>query len=374
MSRYVADEEIIGISKLTRLVRVYARRFTVQERLGEQIADTLVDLIDPQGVAVHLEAAHLCTQMRGVNEESSRTVTTFWRGLLLRRRRPAPRVPRRGSRHGDDAARAPRGAGRLPSFDLPDELRELYPGTLGFPDEWLFANFVSTIDGVVSLPGVRGSNRLIADASEADRFVMGLLRACADVVLIGSGTLQRVAPRRLDRRGCLPGRRRGVSRATPRPRPAGAAGARDHHLGRGVSRRPSDPRAPPARPDHRRRRRTAAAVLPGADVVAVSAGERVDLTAAVAALRARGYGRILSEGGPHLFGSLLTDGLLDELFLTVSPLVAGRPRARGGALSRRGREPAPRPAGRLGATWGPPPRRAPFPPLCTPEGKLGSPE
>jgi GTP cyclohydrolase I len=78
---YVADDEIIGISKLTRLVRVYARRFTVQERLGEQIADTLVDLIDPQGVAVHLEAAHLCTQMRGVNEESSRTVTTFWRGL-----------------------------------------------------------------------------------------------------------------------------------------------------------------------------------------------------------------------------------------------------------------------------------------------------
>jgi GTP cyclohydrolase IA len=78
---YVADEEIIGISKLTRLVRVYARRFTVQERLGEQIADTLVDLIDPRGVAVHLEAAHLCTQMRGVNEESSRTVTTFWRGV-----------------------------------------------------------------------------------------------------------------------------------------------------------------------------------------------------------------------------------------------------------------------------------------------------
>ena len=66
---------------LDRLVRVYARRFTVQERLGEQIADTLVDLIDPRGVAVHLEAAHLCTQMRGVNEESSRTVTSFWRGL-----------------------------------------------------------------------------------------------------------------------------------------------------------------------------------------------------------------------------------------------------------------------------------------------------
>src|SRR5438045_1088903 len=76
---YVAGEEIIGISKLTRLVRLYARRFTVQERLGEQIADTLVSLIAPEGVAVHLEASHLCTQMRGV-EEQSRTVTTFWRG------------------------------------------------------------------------------------------------------------------------------------------------------------------------------------------------------------------------------------------------------------------------------------------------------
>lgn len=79
---YAAGAEIIGISKLTRLVRLYARRFTVQERLGEQIADTLCELICPAGVAVHLEATHLCTQMRGVNEENSRTQTTFWRGLF----------------------------------------------------------------------------------------------------------------------------------------------------------------------------------------------------------------------------------------------------------------------------------------------------
>jgi GTP cyclohydrolase I len=78
---YVAGPELLGISKLTRLVRLYGRRFTVQERLGEQIADTLVDLVQPRGVAVRLEAAHLCTQMRGVEEEGSRTVTTFWRGL-----------------------------------------------------------------------------------------------------------------------------------------------------------------------------------------------------------------------------------------------------------------------------------------------------
>jgi GTP cyclohydrolase IA len=77
---YVAHENIIGISKLTRLVRVYARRFTVQERLGQEIADHLEHLMEPHGVAVHVEAAHLCTQMRGVREERSRTWTSFWRG------------------------------------------------------------------------------------------------------------------------------------------------------------------------------------------------------------------------------------------------------------------------------------------------------
>jgi GTP cyclohydrolase I len=77
---YVAHERIIGISKLTRLVRLFARRFTVQERLGEQIADALVELMEPHGVAVHLEAVHLCTQMRGVREEHSKTVTSMWRG------------------------------------------------------------------------------------------------------------------------------------------------------------------------------------------------------------------------------------------------------------------------------------------------------
>ena len=79
---YVAHENIIGISKLTRLVRLFARRFTVQERLGQQVADTLVDLLHPHGVAVRLEAEHLCTQMRGVREEHSKTVTTFWRGTF----------------------------------------------------------------------------------------------------------------------------------------------------------------------------------------------------------------------------------------------------------------------------------------------------
>lgn len=77
---YIAHEEIIGISKLTRLVRLFAKRFTLQERIGQQIADTLEAMLHPHGVAVYLEAHHLCTQMRGVHELSPMTRTTNWRG------------------------------------------------------------------------------------------------------------------------------------------------------------------------------------------------------------------------------------------------------------------------------------------------------
>jgi GTP cyclohydrolase I len=77
---YIAHEHIIGISKLTRLVRLFAKRFTVQERIGQQIADTLDTMLQPHGVAVYLQAHHLCTQMRGVREITPLTHTTFWRG------------------------------------------------------------------------------------------------------------------------------------------------------------------------------------------------------------------------------------------------------------------------------------------------------
>ena len=77
---YIAHEHIIGISKLTRLVRLFARRFSVQERIGQEVADTLEAMLEPHGIAVYLQAHHLCTQMRGVAEVSSLTRTTFWRG------------------------------------------------------------------------------------------------------------------------------------------------------------------------------------------------------------------------------------------------------------------------------------------------------
>lgn len=77
---YIAHEQIIGISKLTRLVRLFAQRFSVQERLGQQVTETLERILEAHGVAVYLDAVHLCTQMRGVRETESRTRTTFWRG------------------------------------------------------------------------------------------------------------------------------------------------------------------------------------------------------------------------------------------------------------------------------------------------------
>jgi GTP cyclohydrolase I len=77
---YIAHEHILGLSKLTRLVRLFAHRFTVQERLGQQIADALEHILTPHGVAVHIDAVHLCTQMRGVRELDSSTRTSTWRG------------------------------------------------------------------------------------------------------------------------------------------------------------------------------------------------------------------------------------------------------------------------------------------------------
>ncbi len=79
---YIAHEHLIGISKLTRLVRLFAKRFTVQERLGQQIADTLEALLEPHSAAVYLEAHHLCTQMRGVQESAPLTRTSCWRGVF----------------------------------------------------------------------------------------------------------------------------------------------------------------------------------------------------------------------------------------------------------------------------------------------------
>jgi GTP cyclohydrolase I len=80
---YIPAGRIMGLSKAARLVEVYARRFQVQERLTEQIAQALWDNIKPEGVAVVVEAYHLCMMMRGVQKQNSKTITSAMRGAFL---------------------------------------------------------------------------------------------------------------------------------------------------------------------------------------------------------------------------------------------------------------------------------------------------
>jgi len=79
---YLPNRKIVGISKLARLVEIYARRLQVQERLTTQIAQTLMSVIDPLGVAVVIEAEHLCMRMRGVEKQNSYVTTSAMLGAF----------------------------------------------------------------------------------------------------------------------------------------------------------------------------------------------------------------------------------------------------------------------------------------------------
>ena len=213
-------------------------------------------------------------------------------------------------------------AARLP---LPEELEASYGGPFGLEEECVFSNFVSSLDGVVSIPSLTQSSALISDRSEADRFVMGLLRACAVAVLIGSGTLggspkslwtaERVYPdatasfaQLRERLGLPPTPALALVTASGEVdsgHPALEAGALVLTTARGVAQ--LEGRLPAA-----------------SELVELDGVDAVDVSAAVDLLRSRGYGRILSEAGPTMHGSLLAAGVLDELFVTLSPLLAGR--------------------------------------------------
>lgn len=184
----------------------------------------------------------------------------------------------------------------LPSFALPAGLAAKYPGTLGLPDDCVYVNFVETLDGVVALPEVPRSNRIISDESDSDLFVMALLRACADAVVVGSHTLLASPKNRWTADAAYPG---AADDLTALRRSLGHVKDPDVVV---LSRR--------------------------REIESEALGDRLlvrdDVHAAIAELRDRGCRRILCEGGPTLFGSLLADEVVDELFLTVSPLLAGR--------------------------------------------------
>jgi riboflavin biosynthesis pyrimidine reductase len=214
----------------------------------------------------------------------------------------------------------------LPRWDVPGALEALYGGRIGLEEPCVVANFVESLDGVVAVPSLPRSHALIGDESEADRFVLALVRACADAILVGSGTLLS-SPKGTWR----------IDRAYP---PAAEALA-EMRSRRGRPTQPLlailtaggsfDPTHPVLERDGvlvltttEAAPRLRATVPAATEVVAVNDGDSVDPAVALRVLRDRGCSVILSEAGPSLFGSLLASRLVDELFLTVSPLLAGR--------------------------------------------------
>lgn len=80
---YIPDKKVIGISKLARIMEIYARRLQIQERLTDEIADSIYKILRPKGVAVRIEAEHFCMRMRGIGKQNSIMTTTSLRGLFL---------------------------------------------------------------------------------------------------------------------------------------------------------------------------------------------------------------------------------------------------------------------------------------------------
>ena len=212
----------------------------------------------------------------------------------------------------------------LPETALPDELARLHGGGLGFDVPCLYANFVATLDGAVAIPSMPSSNEFVAGDSDADRFLMGLLRAFADVVLIGSGVL-RASPRGT----WLP----------EKIYPPAAAAYAELRRELGSSEAPEiailtgsgsiDPEHPVLASRALVLTSSRGAVqldgtLPEtARVLGLSDETEIDPRFVVEALLERGHRRILCEAGPHTFGGLLEADVVDELFLTSSPLLVG---------------------------------------------------
>lgn len=212
----------------------------------------------------------------------------------------------------------------LPRTGLPNELARLYGGDLGFAEACLYANFVASVDGVVAIPPMPRSNEFIAGDSDADRFLMGLLRAFADLVLVASGVL-RASPRGTWQPDaiyppCAPAyaslrERLGASRAPEVAVLTGHGSIDPAHplLESGALVLTSAVGAD----------RLAGRLPAASTVVVLGPDPEIDPVAVVDALRAEGHRRILCEAGPHTFGSLLEADVVDELFLTTSPLLVG---------------------------------------------------
>ncbi len=195
----------------------------------------------------------------------------------------------------------------------------------------MIANFVSTLDGVVAFDTDEGSGGgEVSGFFDPDRFVMGLLRTMADAILVGAGTVRAAPTHEWTARRVHPGsrlayaewrERLGIRSAQPTTIVATASGGLDpSHPGL------SAPDVPViiVTTEEGAARLAAARPAPNARVEVAGAGRRVPAPKLIEIAGSIGAGLILCEGGPHLIGDLLRAGLLDELFLTIAPQVAGR--------------------------------------------------
>jgi riboflavin biosynthesis pyrimidine reductase len=214
---------------------------------------------------------------------------------------------------------------QLPDFGLPGELAEAYGGPLGFTEPRLYANFVSSLDGVVAIRDELQSSHLIAAGNEGDRFGIGLLRACADAVLIGAGTLrgsprthwtaEHAYPPAADLYAELR-RQRG---RPPQPTLAVLSGSGSiDPLHPGLAERTL------VLTSEQGATKLGCRLPRSATVVPIGCTAPLEPAAAIEVLRAGGHELILCEGGPTVLGALVEASLVDELFLTMSPLLAGR--------------------------------------------------
>jgi len=199
----------------------------------------------------------------------------------------------------------------LPSCQDNPDLAALY----AYPDgRWLRANMVSSADGAATLDGASAGL-----SCDTDRQVFALLRTLSDVILVGAGTArgERYKPAR------PPEHRRDLRDGRPLTSPIAV-------ITRQLDLDPDSSLITAAPPDARTIVITTAQAPPDiriaverhADVI-IAGEDTVDLKAAVNALAERGHQRMLAEGGPHLLAELLEAGLLDELCLTIGPLMAG---------------------------------------------------
>lgn len=206
----------------------------------------------------------------------------------------------------------------IPPSDLPDisgdaELARLYAYPAG---RWVRGNMVASADGAAAVDGLSGGL-----SSPGDRRVFWVLRGLADVILVGAGTARAEGYHQTRAKG--PWKELGLREGRPAAPPLAL-------VSRTLDVDPATPLIAAAPPDARTivitthvspaDRRDALARV--ADVI-VAGDDAVDLPAAMAALAERGLSRVLCEGGPHLLADMATAGVLDELCLTVSPLLAG---------------------------------------------------